>query len=75
MEFKHINIYSYLPIREARLTHLEQETADDQTLQKLKDVILSGWKREISLRSSVHIITWRMNYQCKMGYYSKVNVS
>jgi len=34
---------TYLPIRQERLTQIKQETADDDTLQSLKAVMLNGW--------------------------------
>ena len=42
-EFASINMVSFLPIGEARLTKIQQHTADDDVLCALKNAIFSGW--------------------------------
>ena len=43
IEFEHVNMVDYLPIRKERLTEIRLETEKDGTLQTLKHMILKGW--------------------------------
>ena len=42
-EFEHVNMVSFLPIRDERLQKLKIEADKDDSLQKLKSVIIQGW--------------------------------
>ena len=46
VEFEHINMVEYLPIRIERLNEIKIETENDDTLQMLKVMILKGWPDE-----------------------------
>ena len=41
--FEKINMFSYLPIRDERLRQIRRATEDDESLQLLRHVILTGW--------------------------------
>ena len=41
-EFEHVNMVSFLPIRDEKLQKLMIETDKDDSLQKLKSVIIQG---------------------------------
>lgn len=45
-EFENINAASFLPVSEAKLREIQKATAEDTTLQALKDTILNGWPEE-----------------------------
>ena len=45
-EFTQINMVSFLPISEARLTEIQRETEADETLQLIKPIILQGWPED-----------------------------
>ena len=42
-EFEHVDMVSFLPIRDERLQKLKIKTDKDDFLQKLKSVIIHGW--------------------------------
>ena len=46
--------FDSLPISEARLNQLQQETASDNILQQLKEVTLNGWPEKRSIPPSIH---------------------
>ncbi|KAK7105231.1 hypothetical protein V1264_016637 [Littorina saxatilis] len=41
-----VNMVAFLPIRQERLEKLKNATDDDETLQRLKKVIMTGWPEE-----------------------------
>ena len=45
-EFTQINMVSFLPISEARLTDIQRESEADETLQLIKPIILQGWPED-----------------------------
>ena len=45
--------FDTLPISEARLNQLQQETASDNILQQLKEVTLNGWPEKRSIPASI----------------------
>ena len=46
MHFEEINMVSFLPIRDERLEEIKNETENDENLQALKKVIITGWPEE-----------------------------
>ena len=48
-----VNMVSYLPITEERLTYIRDGTSRDETLSLLKEVIASGWPEQKSHLPSV----------------------
>ena len=42
-EFENINVATFLPVSTSRLWEIQQATEDDEILQALKAVFLSGW--------------------------------
>lgn len=47
-EFDHVNMVQSLPISNERLSQIRSETALDDNLQTLKEVIITGWPNERS---------------------------
>ena len=41
-----INVVTYLPMSEKRLSEIKEETAKENTLQRLKTTIIQGWPNE-----------------------------
>ena len=66
-EFEHVNMVSFLPIRDERLQKLKIESDKDDSLHKLKSVIIQGWPdKQICLLNLPHTTVFVMRCQFKM---------
>ena len=45
-EFETVNMVNFLPIRQERLAKLKERTSTDESLQKLKETIITGWPED-----------------------------